>query len=151
MGDSADTGVLWLVVPGILALFFGIANLVLMGIFLKDGFRSQWKLLIHTSLAESALPLAALFLEGAFLNLFRIVAPEVVEQRSVRISVFLLLLYIGGLAVNYFVFFQNHDKSKSEAQIQYSDLVYSSMLGIVPPLIFSGMWVLLGKILNTLG
>src|SRR2546427_13163060 len=138
--DAKDAAVLYLVVPGVLTPFLAVANATLFGLLLGNICRPKWKLVAYTSLAESCLPLAALFVQFMFLRALGALAPDVFDQRWFRITSFLMLLYVGGVAVNCsWLVFQNWVSPGCKIT-QYTGLLRSLILGIVPPFIFVCTW-----------
>lgn len=143
--DSPDAGIVWLLVPGLLALpLFAVKAMVVL-VVPQSVLRFHWKPMGYAALAESALPMVALLAQFPFLLILLSLVPSL-DQRWFRTSFFLGLLYVGSLLVNYFILFGNI--YRSERHVRTPDLAWSSVLGIVNPIVFASCWISLGNYLS---
>jgi hypothetical protein len=143
--DSPDAGVICLIIPGILVPPLFAIKVMVSFVIPKSVFTFRWRQVGYAALAESALPMVVLFAQFPFLLILLHTIPSL-DQRWFRISVFLALLYVGSLLVNYFILLDNIHRS--ERQVRIPDLLLSFILGIVNPAVFVGSWISLGNYLN---
>lgn len=140
MGDSPDSAVLWLLVPGILTPLFALGKTLLLFLLPESSLRSRWRRVLGVSLVESSLPLAVLCVQVPFFLTLAVFARPAVDARWFRVGFFLVLLYVGSCAVNHVLFFKHRN-------LKARDLAASLLLGAVPPLVLAGAWMAFGSFL----